>query len=89
MLECIKREATVYTCNVNTPPEQIKTIAKMADYIISSTGKVHLIDDSFVRDDASQIIVDVGYGHIDGKPVGDVNIDAIKDKVASYTPVPG
>jgi methylenetetrahydrofolate dehydrogenase (NADP+)/methenyltetrahydrofolate cyclohydrolase len=74
---------------VNTPPEQIKTIAKMADYIISSTGKVHLIDDSFVRDDASQIIVDVGYGHIDGKPVGDVNIDAIKDKVASYTPVPG
>ncbi len=89
VLECIKREATVYTCNVNTPPEQIKTIAKMADYIISSTGKVHLIDDSFVRDDASQIIVDVGYGHIDGKPVGDVNIDAIKDKVASYTPVPG
>jgi len=88
-LECIKREATVYTCNVNTPPEQIKTIAKMADYIFSSTGKVHLIDDAFVRDDMSQIIVDVGYGHIDGKPVGDVNIDTIKDKVASYTPVPG
>ncbi|MCX6823885.1 MAG: bifunctional 5,10-methylenetetrahydrofolate dehydrogenase/5,10-methenyltetrahydrofolate cyclohydrolase [candidate division SR1 bacterium] len=88
-LECIKREATVYTCNVKTPPEQIKTIAKMADYIISSTGKVHLIDDSFVRDDNSQIIVDVGYGHIDGKPVGDVNIATIQDKVASYTPVPG
>ena len=88
-LECIKREATVYTCNVNTPSEQIKTIAKMADYIISSTGKVHLIDDSFVRDDNSQIIVDVGYGHIDGKPVGDVNIATIQDKVASYTPVPG
>ncbi|MEI7564004.1 MAG: hypothetical protein WCJ39_10685 [bacterium] len=88
-LECIKREATVYTCNVNTPAEQIKTIAKMADYIISSTGKVHLIDDSFVRDDKSQIIVDVGYGHIDGKPVGDVNIATIQDKVASYTPVPG
>ena len=87
-LECIKREATVYTCNVNTPPEQIKTIAKMADYIISSTGKVHLLDETFVRDDKTQTVVDVGYGHIDGKPVGDVNIDAIKDKVASYTPVP-
>ena len=48
-----------------------------------------MIDDSFVRNDKSQIIVDVGYGHIDGKPVGDVNIDAIKDKVAAYTPVPG
>ena len=61
----------------------------MADYIISSTGKVHLLDATFVRTDKTQIIVDVGYGHIDGKPVGDVNIDAIRDKVASYTPVPG
>jgi len=88
-IECIKRWATVYTCNADTPPEQIKTIAKMADYIISSTGKVHLIDDSFVRSDNSQVIVDVGYGHIDGKPVGDVYIETIQDKVASYTPVPG
>ena len=89
VLECIKRGATVYTCNSSTPADEIKTIAKSSDYIISSTGKVHLIDDSFVRNDKSQIIVDVGYGHIDGKPVGDVNIDAIKDKVAAYTPVPG
>lgn len=88
-IECIKRGATVYTCNASTPPDQIKTIAKMSDYIISSTWKVHLIDDSFVRDDQSQIIVDVWYGHIDGKPVGDVHIETIKDKVASYTPVPG
>lgn len=89
VLECIKRGATVYTCNADTPVEAIKTIAKSSDYIISSTGKVHLIDDSFVRSDSSQIIVDVGYGHIDGKPVGDVHIDMLKDKVAAYTPVPG
>ena len=88
-LECIKREATVYTCNSKTPPEAIKMMSKQSDYIISSTGKVHLIDETFVRDDNSQIIVDVWYGHIDGKPVGDVNIETIKDKVASYTPVPG
>lgn len=88
-IECIKRRATVYTCNSSTPPETIRMIAKSADYIISSTGKVHLLDETFVRDDKSQIIVDVGYGHIDGKPVGDVNISTIQDKVASYTPVPG
>ena len=64
-------------------------MTKQSDYIISCTGKVHLVDEGFVRDDKSQIIVDVGYGHIDGKPVGDVNIDTIKDKVAAYTPVPG
>ncbi len=89
VLECIKRGATVYTCNSQTPVEEIKTIIKNSAYIISSTGKVHLIDQSFLRDDKTQIVVDVGYGHIDGKPVGDVNIDAIKDKVAAYTPVPG
>jgi len=33
--------------------------------------------------------VDVGYGHIDGKPVGDVKIEEIADKVSAYTPVPG
>jgi len=89
VLECIKRGATVYTCNADTPVEEIKSIAKHSEYIISCTGKVHLIDETFVRDDSSQIIVDVGYGHIDGKPVGDVNIETIEDKVASYTPVPG
>lgn len=64
-------------------------MTKQSDYIISCTGQVHLVDDSFLRDDKTQILVDVGYGHIDGKPVGDVNIDTIKDKVAAYTPVPG
>lgn len=89
VLECIKRGATVYTCNADTPVEEIQHIAQNSDYIISSTGKVHLVDDSFIRNDKSQIIVDVWYGHIDGKPVGDVNIETIKDKVAAYTPVPG
>jgi methylenetetrahydrofolate dehydrogenase (NADP+)/methenyltetrahydrofolate cyclohydrolase len=89
VLECIKRGATVYTCNVDTPVEEIKAMTKQSAYIISCTGKVHLVDESFIRDDKSQIIVDVGYGHIDGKPVGDVNIEKIAEKVSSYTPVPG
>ncbi len=88
-LECIKRGATVYSCNSDTPLKKIKAICKYSDYIISCTGKVHLVDASFVRDDQTQIIVDVGYGHIDGKPVGDVKIEEIADKVSAYTPVPG
>ncbi len=69
--------------------EEIQSVCKQSDYIISCTGKVHLVNEQFIRDDQTQIIVDVGYGHIDGKPVGDVQIDAIADKVAAYTPVPG
>lgn len=89
VLECIKRGATVYTCNWDTPVEKIKIISKNSDYIVSCTGKIHLVDETFIRNDTTQIIVDVGYGHIDGKPVGDVHIKTIQDKVAAYTPVPG
>ena len=64
-------------------------MCKQSDYIISCTGQIHLVNEHFVRDDQTQIIVDVGYGHLDGKPVGDVDISKIADKVASYTPVPG
>lgn len=88
-LECIKRWATVYSCNSSTPVESIIAVTKQSDYIISCTWRVHLIDAEFVREDKTQIIVDVGYGHIDGKPVGDVKVSEIADKVAAYTPVPG
>lgn len=89
IFECIKRGATVASFNQSNSLEEIKMMTKESDYIISCTGKVHLVDETFVRDDKSQVIVDVGYGHKDGKAVGDIQIDAIKDKVASYTPVPG
>jgi 5,10-methylene-tetrahydrofolate dehydrogenase/methenyl tetrahydrofolate cyclohydrolase len=39
--------------------EEIKKMTKESDYIISCTGHVHLVDESFVRDDKSQIVVDV------------------------------
>lgn len=89
IIDCVKRGATVASFNESNSLEEIKTMTKQSDYIICCTGKVHLIDWSFFRDDKTQIVVDVGYGHIDGKPVGDVNIEDIKDKVAAYTPVPG
>jgi len=89
IIDCVKRWATVSSFNQENSLEEIKTITKQSDYIICCTGKVHLVDETFIRNDKTQIIVDVGYGHIDGKPVGDVNIDTIKDKVAAYTPVPG
>lgn len=89
ILECIKRWAIVSSFNIDYTPEEIKQFTKKSDYIISCTWHVHLVDDSRIRHDKSQIIVDVGYGHIDGKPVWDVNIDSIANKVFAYTPVPG
>lgn len=89
VLECIKRWATVYTCNNDTPVENIKNMTKQSDIIISCTWVVHLVNSEFIRDDQSQTIIDVGYGHKDGKPVWDVDFDSVKDKVKYITPVPG
>ena len=88
-MECIKRGGTVYSFNSSTSAEEIRAVCNRSDYIISCTGRVHLVDSSFVRNDQTQIIVDVGYGHINGKAVGDVKIEEVSDKVSAYTPVPG
>lgn len=88
-LELIKKWATVYSCNKRTDIEDIKTMTKQSDIIVSCTGAVHLIGADFVRDDKTQTIIDVGYGHKDGKPVWDVDFDNVKDKVKYITPVPG
>jgi 5,10-methylene-tetrahydrofolate dehydrogenase/methenyl tetrahydrofolate cyclohydrolase len=47
-----------------------------------------LVDESFVRDDKTQIVIDIGYGIRDWKAFGDVNSDKISDKVLAYSPVP-
>ena len=78
----------VASFNSKNSLEQITSVTLKSDYIISCTGVIHLVNADFVRNDQTQIIVDVGYGHKDGKPVGDVDIESVKDRVASYTPVP-
>jgi len=88
-LACIQRWATVYSCNIDTPQAQIKSQCQQADIIIACTGHVHLVDESYIWANKNQIIVDVWYGHIDGKAAGDVQTDKIADKVATYSPVPG
>ena len=88
MLEAIKRWATVFSFNHNSDQKYMAKISKESDYIISCTWKVHLVTSDFIRNDQSQIIVDVGYGHRAGKPVWDVDIENIKDKVLAYTPIP-
>lgn len=87
--ELMKQWATVFTANHSSDTEKVKKICQMSDIIISATGVIHLVDESYLSPKGDQIIVDVGYGYIDGKPVGDVQLDKIKDKVAAYTPVPG
>lgn len=88
-LEIIKRWWEVLSFNEFVDQNLLQEFCRKSDYIISATGKVHLIDDNFLRDDKSQILVDVWWWIKDGKAVGDINFEKVKDKIAYITPVPG
>lgn len=56
--------------------------------IVSAAGAINLIDEEHVKDGA--VVIDVGINFTeDGKMVGDVNYEAVKDKASFITPVPG
>lgn len=89
MLGLVRRGATVISCNSSSGSSWMRSVCLEADMIISCTGSVHLIDETYIRNDQSQVVIDVGWGSRDGKPVGDMTLETMKDKVAAYTPIPG
>lgn len=81
--------AIVHVFTIDSDQEEMKRFCREeADMIISATWHVHLVDESFVRDDKSQVVIDVGRGYKDGKAAGDVQWEKVEDKVAAITPVP-
>lgn len=81
----LNAKATVSNCHAQT--KDLKMYTKQADIVISATGAVHLVTPDHIKEGA--VVVDVGYGHIDGKPCGDVQYDEVAKKASAITPVPG
>jgi len=77
--------ATTTLCNIHT--ENIKSITKSADILISCCGSPHLIDSTWIK--KGVIIIDVGINHTDNGIVGDVNYKDVLPSVKYITPVPG
>ena len=77
--------ATVSNLHIHT--KDTRKYTKQADIVISATGALGLIDETYVKEGA--IVLDVGFGYTDGKIMGDVQYDAVFDKVAAISPVPG
>jgi len=77
--------ATVTVCNIYTT--DIETICRSADVIVTGVGKPDFIlDNRFCRKGVA--VIDVGIKEINGKVVGDVNIDDV-DNASVVTKVPG
>ena len=70
--------ATVTLCHSRTEDLAAKT--KQADI-------PELVDGSMLSEGVA--VVDVGYNHVDGEAVGDVEYDSAKEKASAITPVPG
>lgn len=88
-LECLKRWAQLQCFDIKNTPEEIQQWCQNAEIVFSGTGTIHLINNHHVNKEKNQIFIDIGYGHLDGKAVGDVDFEAVKDKVLHITPVPG
>lgn len=77
--------ATVTLCHSRT--KDLAQVCKNADILVSAIGKAKFVTADFVKDGA--VVIDVGINFDeDGKMVGDVDMDAVLDKVSGITPVP-
>ncbi|MBN6048455.1 bifunctional methylenetetrahydrofolate dehydrogenase/methenyltetrahydrofolate cyclohydrolase [Lactobacillus helveticus] len=81
----LEQNATVTIAHSRT--KNLGEITKKADVLVSATGQAFLVKADMVKDGA--VVVDVGMDHVDGKLVGDVDFDNVKEKASYITPVPG
>lgn len=78
--------ATVTVCHSHT--QNLKEICKRADILVVGIGKPEYIDREYVKEGA--VVIDVGTNkNEEGKLVGDVNFESVKDIISYITPVPG
>lgn len=81
----LEQNATVTIAHSRT--KNLGEITKKADVLVSATGQAFLVKADMVKDGA--VVVDVGMNHVDGKLVGDVDFDNVKEKASYITHVPG
>ena len=72
---------------VHSKTKNLKEECQKADILIAAVGVANLVKEDWVKKDS--IVIDVGINKLEGKIVGDVQFDKVKDKVRAITPVPG
>jgi len=78
----LNAHATVTVCHSRT--RYLAEIVRRADIVVGAVGKPQFIAGDWIAEGA--VVIDAGY-HPGG--VGDIELSAVVDKCAAYTPVPG
>jgi len=81
----LNRDATVTTCHIHT--KDLKAHTSRADIVAVAVGKPGLITEDMVKEGA--ILIDIGFSKVDGKIVGDLDFENVKEKASYISPVPG
>lgn len=76
--------ATITVCHRQT--KDLASHTRQADLLVVASGKPNLVTKDMVKPGA--IVIDVGVNRVDGKLVGDVDFENVKDIVSYITPVP-
>jgi methylenetetrahydrofolate dehydrogenase (NADP+)/methenyltetrahydrofolate cyclohydrolase len=81
-LMLLNANATVTVCHSRT--RELADIVRRADLVVGAVGRPEFIKGDWIKDGA--VVIDAGY-HPGG--VGDIQLSAVSDRCAAYTPVPG
>lgn len=71
---------------LHSKSKNVKKITKTADILVSAIGVPKYVTKDMVKKDA--VVIDVGINVLDGKIVGDVDYEQVKDVASFITPVP-
>ncbi|HEX7114750.1 MAG TPA: bifunctional methylenetetrahydrofolate dehydrogenase/methenyltetrahydrofolate cyclohydrolase FolD [Steroidobacter sp.] len=85
-LMLMQQDATVCICHKKT--RDLGQFTLLADILVVAAGVPNLIVPQMVRTGA--VVIDVGFNRLpDGRIVGDVDFEGVKQKASYITPVPG
>jgi methylenetetrahydrofolate dehydrogenase (NADP+)/methenyltetrahydrofolate cyclohydrolase len=77
--------ATVTHCHSRT--RDLVAACREADVLVAAAGMPGLVGVEMVKEGAT--VIDVGTNRVDGKLVGDVDFEAVRERAGAITPVPG
>ena len=81
----LRENCTVTICHSRT--NNLAEHTRRADILVAAVGKAGFVTPDMVKPGA--IVIDVGINRVDGKVLGDVDFDGVKEVAGWITPVPG
>ena len=81
----LQENCTVTVCHSRTIG--LAEFTRKADILVAAVGKAGFVTEDMVKPGA--IVIDVGINRVDGKVMGDVDFERVREAASWITPVPG